>query len=48
MQFLQDTFDRVVAQHPVPAGGATPPSRYNAHDAIYAAAAFTEHSFGCS
>ncbi|GAB3397655.1 bifunctional lytic transglycosylase/C40 family peptidase [Amycolatopsis echigonensis] len=38
MQFLQSTFDGVVARHPLPAGGATPPSRYNPHDAIYAAA----------
>jgi cell wall-associated NlpC family hydrolase len=38
MQFLQATFDGVVARHPLPAGGASPPSRYNSHDAIYAAA----------
>ncbi|MDX8030999.1 bifunctional lytic transglycosylase/C40 family peptidase [Lentzea sp. BCCO 10_0856] len=38
MQFLQSTFDGVIARHPLPAGGATPPSRYNPHDAIYAAA----------
>ena len=38
MQFLQSTFDSVVARHPLPPGGATPPSRYNPHDAIYAAA----------
>lgn len=38
MQFLQTTFDAVIARHPLPAGGSTPPSRYNAHDAIYAAA----------
>jgi cell wall-associated NlpC family hydrolase len=38
MQFLQPTFDSVVARHPLPPGGATPPSRYNPHDAIYAAA----------
>jgi cell wall-associated NlpC family hydrolase len=38
MQFLQPTFDGVVARHPLPPGGATPPSRYNPHDAIYAAA----------
>jgi cell wall-associated NlpC family hydrolase len=38
MQFLQATFDGVVARHPLPAGGASPPSRYNPHDAIYAAA----------
>jgi cell wall-associated NlpC family hydrolase len=38
MQFLQGTFDGVVVRHPLPAGGASPPSRYNPHDAIYAAA----------
>ncbi|HEY2764567.1 MAG TPA: hypothetical protein VGJ13_11225, partial [Pseudonocardiaceae bacterium] len=38
MQFLQPTFDGVVSQHPIPSGGSTPPSRYNAHDAIFAAA----------
>ncbi|MGW3993216.1 C40 family peptidase [Amycolatopsis sp. NPDC004772] len=40
MQFLQPTFDSVVARHPLPPGGAHPPSRYNPHDAIYAAAAY--------
>lgn len=40
MQFLQPTFDSVVARHPPPPGGAHPPSRYNPHDAIYAAAAY--------
>src|SRR5690606_17149596 len=29
MQFLAPTFDSVVARHRLPAGGATPPSRYN-------------------
>lgn len=38
MQFLAPTFDAVVARHPMPAGGASPPSRYNASDAIHAAA----------
>ena len=38
MQFLQPTFDAVIARHPLPPGSATPPSRYNPHDAIYAAA----------
>jgi hypothetical protein len=38
MQFLQPTFDTVIARHPLPPGGANPPSRYNPHDAIYAAA----------
>ena len=40
MQFLLPTFQGVVAKHPLPEGGATPPSPYNAHDAIYAAAAY--------
>ena len=38
MQFKTATFDGVLARHEIPAGGATPPSRYNPHDAIYAAA----------
>nr|WP_238430078.1 hypothetical protein [Frankia nepalensis] len=38
MQFLAPTFIEVVTRHPLPAGGASPPSRYNPHDAIYAAA----------
>lgn len=41
MQFLQNTFDRVVSRHPLPPGDATtPPSRYNPRDAIYTAAAY--------
>lgn len=40
MQFLQPTFDAVVAEHPPPPGGANPPSPYNLHDAVYAAAAY--------
>ncbi|MEV7038338.1 NlpC/P60 family protein [Amycolatopsis sp. NPDC051061] len=40
MQFLQSTFDSVVARHPIAPGGARPPSRYNPHDAIYTAAAY--------
>lgn len=40
MQFLQATFDSVVARHPIPSGGSDPPSRYNPHDAIFAAAAY--------
>ena len=40
MQFLQNTFNRVVSQHPPPPGGMSPPSRYNPHDAIYTAAAY--------
>jgi cell wall-associated NlpC family hydrolase len=40
MQFLLPTFEQVVAEHPPPKVGATPPSPYNAHDAIYAAAAY--------
>ncbi|MFC4126225.1 C40 family peptidase [Nocardia rhizosphaerae] len=38
MQFLAPTFDSVVSRHPLPAGGASPPSRYNASDAVHAAA----------
>ncbi|MFD5699030.1 C40 family peptidase [Streptomyces lasiicapitis] len=40
MQFLKPTFDHVIARHPPPPGGALPPSPYNAHDAIYSAAAY--------
>lgn len=40
MQFLQRTFDAVIARHPVPPGGATPPSAHNPHDAVHAAAAY--------
>ncbi|MFK0111793.1 NlpC/P60 family protein [Streptomyces sp. NPDC091217] len=40
MQFLLPTFQSVVAKHPPPKGGATPPSPYNKQDAIYAAAAY--------
>lgn len=39
MQFLPSTFNRVIARHPLPPGGATPPSLYNPHDAVFAAAA---------
>ncbi|SES39880.1 NlpC/P60 family protein [Lentzea albida] len=38
MQFLEPTFAGVLAHHTIPSGGATPPSRYNPHDAIHAAA----------
>lgn len=40
MQFLQSTFDAVTARHPVPSGGATPPSAHNPHDAVHTAAAY--------
>lgn len=40
MQFLKPTFDSVTSRHTIPPGGATPPSRYNPHDAIYTAAAY--------
>ncbi|MEV1083429.1 C40 family peptidase [Streptomyces sp. NPDC050211] len=40
MQFLLPTFQSVAAKHPLPKGGATPPSPYNKQDAIYAAAAY--------
>jgi cell wall-associated NlpC family hydrolase len=36
MQFLQPTFDSVIARHPLPPGGDTPPSPWNKHDAIFA------------
>jgi hypothetical protein len=38
MQFLQSSFDGVLARHTIPRGGVSPPSRYNPHDAIHAAA----------
>lgn len=38
MQFLSSSFDGVLARHQLPPGGASPPSRYNLHDALYAAA----------
>ncbi len=38
MQFLDSTFTSVTAAHQLPPGGASPPSRYNPHGAIHAAA----------
>ena len=38
MQFLQPTFNAVLGRHTIPPGGASPPSRYNPHDAVHAAA----------
>ena len=38
MQFLQPTFNGVIARHPLPPGGKNPPSPWDKHDAIYAAA----------
>lgn len=38
MQFLAPTFNSVTTRHQLPPGGASPPSRYNPHDAIHAAA----------
>ncbi|WP_263249591.1 peptidoglycan DD-metalloendopeptidase family protein [Saccharopolyspora rosea] len=38
MQFLQPTFAAITAKHPIPPGGGQPPSRYDPHDAIHAAA----------
>ncbi|WP_371927776.1 NlpC/P60 family protein [Lentzea sp. HUAS12] len=38
MQFLAATFNGVISAHQLPPGGASPPSRYNPHDAIHAAA----------
>ncbi|MFF4503008.1 NlpC/P60 family protein [Streptomyces sp. NPDC001401] len=40
MQFLLPTFQSVVGKHQLPKGGASPPSPYNTHDAVYAAAAY--------
>lgn len=40
MQFLQSTFDSVVARHLIPPGGSNPASRYDPHDAIHAAASY--------
>ncbi|MEU9823301.1 NlpC/P60 family protein [Pseudonocardia alni] len=40
MQFLAPTFAAVIAAHPPPPGGATPPSRYDPHDAVHTAAAY--------
>jgi cell wall-associated NlpC family hydrolase len=40
MQFLAPTYAAVTAKHAMPPGGQNPPSLYNAHDAIYAAAAY--------
>lgn len=38
MQILQPTWNGILARHRIPPGGASPPSRYDPHDAIYAAA----------
>ncbi|MDX8053768.1 bifunctional lytic transglycosylase/C40 family peptidase [Lentzea sp. BCCO 10_0798] len=38
MQFLAPTFASVTSRHIIPPGGRTPPSRYDPHDAIHAAA----------
>ena len=38
MQILAPTWNAILARHRIPAGGARPPSRYNPHDAIHAAA----------
>ncbi|MDX3663672.1 bifunctional lytic transglycosylase/C40 family peptidase [Streptomyces sp. ID05-26A] len=38
MQFLAPTFASVTSRHIIPPGGQAPPSRYNPHDAIHAAA----------
>jgi cell wall-associated NlpC family hydrolase len=38
MQFEAATFEGVLARQQIPPGGASPPSRYDPHDAIYAAA----------
>jgi cell wall-associated NlpC family hydrolase len=38
MQQLEPTWNAILARHHIPPGGASPPSRYNPHDAIWAAA----------
>jgi hypothetical protein len=38
MQILPGTWDDILARHTIPPGGASPPSRYNVHDSIHAAA----------
>jgi hypothetical protein len=38
MQFLAPTFTSVITAHRLPPGGASPPSRYDPHDAVHAAA----------
>lgn len=38
MQILESTWNGILARHQIPPGGAEPPSRYNPHDAIHAAA----------
>jgi hypothetical protein len=38
MQVLAPTWQEILTRHDIPPGGATPPSRYNPHDAISAAA----------
>jgi cell wall-associated NlpC family hydrolase len=38
LQLLQPTWNDILTHHHIPPGGASPPSRYNPHDAIYAAA----------
>lgn len=40
MQFLPATFTSVTTRHSLPRGGARPPSPYNVHDAVHAAAAY--------
>lgn len=37
MQIIPSTWDGILARHQIPPGGASPPSRWNAHDAIHAA-----------
>jgi cell wall-associated NlpC family hydrolase len=46
MQFQPSTWASVIARHPIPAGGSTPPSPYSPHDAIYAAASYVCDSGG--
>lgn len=38
MQIIPSTWDGILARHQIPPGGSTPPSRYNPHDSVHAAA----------
>jgi hypothetical protein len=38
MQIIPTTWNAILARHQIPPGGATPPSRWNLHDSVHAAA----------
>jgi len=47
MQILQSTWNNIITRHQIPPGGAQPPSRYNPHDAVHAAAFYLcDHGAG--